>query len=168
MSQIGATYISDEQGISGENGKFLTGFILQQIGGALRCMAWRVQYFERDLAQGQHFPVFGLVNVKSSIGRRTIHDGCTRFFGQINVAGNEVSVKVGLKNVFELGAIFSQFFEVRLGFAQGVDDDRLSFTFDIICCLSQAAGIDLLYFHAVITLEMIRKYESSFIFPRTT
>ena len=99
-------------------------------------MARSMQYLETYVAQLQHFTVFGLVNVESCFGSRAEYNGCAGFFSKVNVSRNEVGVEMRLKDVFEFAAVFSQFFEVRLGFPQWINDDCFALTFDIIRCLS--------------------------------
>jgi hypothetical protein len=60
------------------------------------------------------------------------------------VAGHEIGVEVGLKDVFDFRAAASCAVEVGLYFAEGVDDGGLAVAFDVVSALRQATRINLL------------------------
>ena len=78
-----------------------------------------------------------------------VNDGRAGFLGQVKVTRNEIGVEVGLKNIFELSALFFQFFDIGRRLPQGINDHGLPFAFDVVGGFRQTSGIDLFDFHVI-------------------
>lgn len=75
------------------------------------------------------------------------NDRSAGFFGQVDMPRHEVGVKVSFQDVFDPGIVLGCTIEVRLRFAQRVDDDGFAFTFDVVGGFGQTSGIQLFNFH---------------------
>ena len=110
-------------------------------------MSGRVQDFEFHPAEVKFFAVFGFMFGESRISARPVNDGCAGFFCQVEVAGNKIGMKMGLKDILDFRTTFFRALQVWSCFPQRVNHGYFSIAFDVISALGEATGIDLFDFH---------------------
>ena len=69
-------------------------------------MPWCMQYNDGHFAQLKFLPVFGDNGIKRRGGFGPVNYGRARFFWQSHVAAYKIGMKMGLKDVFDLGSVF--------------------------------------------------------------
>src|SRR6187549_1694275 len=111
-------------------------------------MAWGVQHAKCNIAQPQYFPIVRYVSVKLRLGAGAIYNCRAGAGRQVDVTGDKVCVEVGFKYIPDGDAIGPGPFQVRLHFAQWIDDGGFLSRTDVIGTLCQASGVDLFDFHS--------------------
>jgi hypothetical protein len=81
-------------------------------------------------------------------------DGRTRPLGEFLVAGNEIGVKMRLKDVTNADVLFFRGLEINIYVALWVDDDRLAFRGQHVRCVGQTAQVKLLEIHRCLLREL--------------
>ena len=157
LCEVRATHISDKERISAEDGMILTLFVFQQVGRALHGMTRSMQYLECNISELEFLSVGSDDDIKACFCIWPIYDRRACFTAEIQVARNKIRVEVCFKNVFQFDTISFQAIEIRLHFAQRVNDHGLSIRGDIICALSEATGIDLFYIHMFNLILCVQK-----------
>ena len=62
-------------------------------------------------------------------------------FTQIYMAAYKISMKMCFKNIFDTGISFFGQLNIFFNIPQGINNGNFAFTFNIISCFTQAAGI---------------------------
>src|SRR4051812_25744191 len=90
------------------------------------------------------------MNRKMGLCFRTVNNGRTGSFLQIEVAAYKIGVKMGFEDVFDLSIPFLGKLNVTVNVPKWVNNSRNTITFNVIGCLTQTAGIQLLYKHVIL------------------
>jgi hypothetical protein len=102
-----------------------------------------VQNFNCHFAQFELLSISGYQGLEFRGGVRPEDDRSAGGFAQVNVPGNKIGVKVCLKDILDLYAIFRCSFQVRLNFAQGIYNGSFAIRSDVVGALCQTSRINL-------------------------
>src|SRR5260221_11589726 len=87
------------------------------------------------------------MNSKYLLCFRTINNGSVGCFYHVQLPGDKVSMKMGIKYISDSGVPFFCKPKVSVDVAQGVDSNRFPFAINVIRCFTETAGIQLLNEH---------------------
>ena len=148
-------HVAQKQGVSGEHGVGVAVFVAQQVGRAFHGVARGVQHLNLDVSKRQALAVGGHVRVEigRSIGPKD--NGRSSLFREGEVARHKVCVEVRLQYVLDGGASFVGQIDVRLHFAQRIDNGRFSVAFNIVRALGKASGVNLFDFHGGCVVRVV-------------
>jgi hypothetical protein len=125
----------------------LPGGIVQQETCRLNSVAGRVHYFYLHITEGKHFSIFGYIAFIAGLGIGTKHNVGTGIICQIDMTGNKIGMKVGLKNVLNSRASLCSLLLVGTRIAQGVNNGSLSGRLNVVCRMGKTIRVDLLDVH---------------------
>ena len=147
LGQVGPAYISNEEGVAGDEAMFFPVFINEQVSGAFHGMTRCMDHFYRCMAHFKQFSVFGNDGRVAGFGSWTKHHLGAGFFNQVEVPAYKVGMKVCFKNIFDRCIVFGSPVNVWLYFPQGVKNGGFAIAFNIIRSMGYTACVDLYYFY---------------------
>src|SRR5688572_30754845 len=71
---------------------------------------------------------------KFCLGPGSINYGRTCGLAQVKMTADKISMKMRFENIRDPGLPLVGHLQVNINIAQGINDRRLTFTFNIICC----------------------------------
>lgn len=125
--QIGPPDVADEEGVAGEHSYWFIWIfsIFRQDRDALGSVPWGLEESQPNLADIQFVAVVDLQGGKLRVCPLPVNDLRARSFGQFDVPGDEVGVRVRFDHVFDLLPVRFSFVYVLLNVALRVDNRRL-------------------------------------------
>ena len=124
--QVGASDVTDEQGVAGEHAvrRVVVGVFPHDDADRLGGVAGRVADLEHDIAERDAFAVFELARLEFGLGDRGVGDLGAGGLGELEVTRQEVGMEVRLDDEFDRQARRSRITHVLVDVAAGVDDNR--------------------------------------------
>ncbi len=123
--EVGAADVSHEEGVSGEHpvGDGVVEVLPDQETDRLRRMARRGQHLQAHLAEGEALAVGQRLEGEADVCARAVADHRAGAVGQLQVAGEEVGVDVGLDDPLDRHVPLGDLLQVDVDVATRVDHD---------------------------------------------
>jgi hypothetical protein len=123
--QIGPADVADEQRVAGQHSPRLVALPLgdhdaDRLGRVAGCG----EHVEGHVAEGEPLPVLQGLHGELGLGRGAVADHRPGGRGDLEVAGEEIGVEVGLDHPLDVQALGRGVIEILGDVALGVDDDR--------------------------------------------
>jgi hypothetical protein len=123
--QVGPADVADEQRVAGQDAPRLRALPLgdhdaDRLGRVAGCG----EHVEGHLAEGESLPVLQGLHGELGPGRGAVADHCPRRRGDLQVAGEEIRVEVGLDHPLDAQTLGRRIVEIPGDVALRIDDDR--------------------------------------------
>ena len=125
--QVGATDIADEQRVAGQDavGHLVVGVLIHQHADRLGGVTGRLHDLQNDVAEGDPLPFGQRADLELGLSSLAVADPGAGGLRQLQMAGQEVGVKVGVNHANDPQPVRRGVIQVLLDVAAGIDDHCL-------------------------------------------